>query len=419
MHTRKRNLTPLIAMAVGVIALSGCGGGGGGFGSDTATGGAPASASGPANLNVLIGASNDVELGAVKTATAAWAAKTGNTVTVTPAAKLTEELAKGFAGGTPPDLFYVDPAFVGNYAKAGNLFAYGDQVADVDYLDSLKQTFTYDGKLQCAPKDFSTLALIINEEAWAKAGLSDADVPKTWADLETVATKLTTGDQTGLVFSGEHARIGVFLRQAGGWFVSPDGTTATVNSPENVAALEQVKKMLASGSVKYAKQVDTGWGGEALIKGKAAMVIEGNWIRGALAKDAPNLKAKVVELPTGPKGKGTLMFTNCWGIAAKSKNQAAAIDLVKFLGATDQQLASAKAFGVMPSTTSANEQYATASPADAAFIAGGEYGQGPVNVPGFEPVLADLNSKLEGLAKADVKTLLDAVQKEAEAALKG
>ena len=60
------------------------------------------------------------------------------------------------------------------------------------------------------------------------------------------------------------------------------------------------------------------------------MTIEGNWIAGGM-KDYPDVKYKVVELPAGPPARGTLMFTNCWGIAAKSPNQAAAVDLVKSL----------------------------------------------------------------------------------------
>ena len=54
------------------------------------------------------------------------------------------------------------------------------------------------------------------------------------------------------------------------------------------------------------------------------MTIEGNWIGGALSKDFPDVKYRTVELPAGPKGKGTLQFTNCWGIAADSKNKPAA-----------------------------------------------------------------------------------------------
>lgn len=413
MNHRNRTVLGAAFSASVIVGLTACGGGGFDSTQSQNTG------SGPVTLNVLIGSSGDAETKAVTDAANAWATQTGNKVVVTPAADLAQELGKGFAGGTPPDIFYLDAARVGDYAKAGNLYAYGDQFQSADFIPALNEAFTYDGKLQCAAKDFSTLALVINEDIWAKAGLTDADVPKTWAELEAVAKKLTSGDVTGLVFSGEHARVGVFLRQAGGWYVSEDGKTMTANSPENVAGLTAVKKFLASGSAKYAKAVDSGWGGEALIKGKAAMVIEGNWIRGALSKDAPDLKAKVVELPAGPAGKGTLAFTNCWGIAAKSANQAKAVELVKALTATDQQLAFAKAFGVMPSTTAGSEEYAKQYPDDAAFAAGADYGQGPVNLPGFDPVMAAFNTNLEQLAKLDPKAILDDLQKNGTAAIGG
>ena len=128
-----------------------------------------------------------------------------------------------------------------------------------------------------------------------------------------------------------------------------------------------------------------GWGGEALGKGAAAMTIEGNWIRGALTKDFPNIKSKVVELPAGPAGKGTLLFSNCWGIAAKSAHQSQAVDLVKSLTSVDQQMAFAKAFGVMPSTEEGAKKFAVTYPADAAFAAGGAYAQGPVNNARLRP----------------------------------
>ena len=79
------------------------------------------------------------------------------------------------------------------------------------------QTFTYDGKLYCAPKDYSTLGLVINTDLWAKAGLTDADIPKDWAGLETVAKKLTKGKVTGLVIGNDINRSGAFMVQAGGW----------------------------------------------------------------------------------------------------------------------------------------------------------------------------------------------------------
>jgi multiple sugar transport system substrate-binding protein len=409
-----RNTTlGLVLAATTSLALSACGGGG------FTQGSTAQQSTGPAKLTVLIGSSGDAETTAVKAAAAAWAKKSGNTAEVVVASDLNQQLGQGFAGGTPPDVFYADAGRIGDYAKAGNLYAYGDQVKSAGFLDSLVRTYTYDGKLQCAPKDFSTLALVINTDLWTKAGLTDADIPKDWAGLESVATKLTKGNVTGLVVSGEWARLGVFMRQAGGWVVNPDGSKVTADSPANVAGLAEAQKLLKSGAMKYAKQVDAGWGGEALGKGKAAMTIEGNWIRGALTKDFPTIKAKVVELPTGPGGKGTLVFSNCWGIAAKSKHQAAAVDLVKSLTAVDQQMAFAKAFGVMPSTTEGSTQYAAAFPDDAAFVAGGAYGTGPVNLPGFDPVMSAFNTDLEQLASKDPKTILSSLQKNGDAALKG
>ena len=410
---RNTRLALVATTAAAALTVSACGGG---FDQKSS---AQQNTGGKAKLTILIGSSGDAETSAVKDAAKKWSDKSGNTAEVVVASDLAQQLGQGFAGGTPPDVFYADAGRIGDFAKAGNLYAYGDKVRDAGFLDSLAQTFTYDGKLQCAPKDYSTLALVINTDLWAKAGLTDADIPKDWAGLEAVSKKLTSGNVTGLVISGEWDRIGVFAKQAGGWIVSDDGKTATADTPEMKAGLDEAQKMLKSGSMKYAKQVDAGWGGEAIGKGKAAMTIEGNWIRGALSKDFPNIKAKVVELPAGPAGKGTLVFSNCWGIAAKSKNQAAAVDLVKSMIATDQQLAFAKAFGVMPSTTEGAQKFADTYPDDAAFAKGGEYGQGPVNIPGFDPVKAAFNSNLEQLASKDTKAVLADLQKNTEAAIKG
>ncbi len=412
-----RRTTAVAVLAAGALALAGCGGGG--F-EDSSS--APEQESGAAQLQVMIGSSGDPETKAVEEAVASWAEESGNEVEVIVASDLNQQLGQGFAGGTPPDVFYADAARVGDFAKAGNLLAYGDQIDADRFLPSLVQTFTYDGELQCAPKDYSTLALIINSDLWTKAGLTEADIPKDWAQLEAVATKLTTGNQTGLVIGNDINRSGAFVTQAGGWFVNEDGTEVTADSPEVVAGLEQVKKMMDAGILKF--NTDTspaaGWGGEAFGKGIGAMTIEGNWIRGALKNDFPDVTATVAELPEGPGGKGTLLFSNCWGIAAKSPSQEQAVDLVEHLTSVDQQMAFAEAFGVMPSTVEGAEKFAEAYPEDAAFAAGGEYGQGPVNLPGFEPVVSDFNSKLATIGKGgDVQAALESFQENGTAAVGG
>ena len=342
MKVRSIRLAALAATMSTALALSACSGG---FGSSSATGtqGTP---TGPVKLTLMIGSSGDAETTAVKDATQAWASKTGNSVEVIAASDLGQQLGQGFASSTPPDLFYADASKIGTYAKAGNMYAYGDQVKDAGFVDTLVQTFTYNGTFYCAPKDSSTLALQINTDMWTAAGLTDADIPKDWAGLETVAKKLTQGNVTGLVIGNDINRSGAFMRQAGGWVVSPDGKM-TATDPGNLQGLQEVQKLMQEGVLKFNTDTNpaTGWGGEAFGKGLAAMTIEGNWIAGGM-KDYPNIHYKTVELPGGPAGKGTLMFSNCWGIAAKSPNKAAAVDLVKSLITPEQQMKFADAFGV-------------------------------------------------------------------------
>ena len=147
------------------------------------------------------------------------------------------------------------------------------------------------------------------------------------------------------------------------------------------------------------------------------MTIEGNWIKGAMTNDYPDVGYAVAELPEGPAGKGTLAFTQCWGIAADSDAQAQAVELVDFLTTTDQQLAFADAFGVMPSREAAGGDFESSYPDDAPFIAGGDYGRGPIAAPGMEQVIADLNSQLEDFGGADLASVMEQYDENANAAL--
>ncbi|MBX6386008.1 MAG: extracellular solute-binding protein [Microbispora sp.] len=379
---------------------------------------APAQSSGPADLQILIGSSGDAETNAVKEAAEAWAKKTGSKATVTPAQDLAQQLGQAFAGDNPPDVFYVDASRFADYASVGALEPYADKLSDAsDFYPSLRATFTYNGTFYCAPKDFSTLALVINDDMWAKAGLGEGDVPTTWDQLRAVSEKIKAKGMTPLAVADTRDRIGAFMVQAGGWIVSSDGKQATGDSPENLEALQFVQSLLKDKLAMFPSQLDAGWGGEAFGKGKAVMTIEGNWIKGALKADFPDVKYSVHELPAGPKGKGTLSFTNCWGISAKSKYKQQAIDFVEAMTTVDQQMAFARAFGVMPSRQSAKDAYTKEFPADAPFVDGADYAQGPVNAPKMDSVLADFDTGIQKLASSDPKALLERLQKNTEAAL--
>jgi multiple sugar transport system substrate-binding protein len=392
------------AVAIGAVAvLAGCAGGGG-------------DASGGNELTILIGSSGDAETQAVQAAADAWAEDNDATVEVVAASDLTQQLSQGFAGGDAPDLFYMSWDQFATYAQNGYLDPYAADLPNAgDFYGNLVDTFTYDDTFTCAPKDFSTLGLIINTDLWAAAGLTDADIPTDWASLESAATRLTSGDTVGLSFGLEYARLGVFMNQAGGQLV--DGDTVTADSPENLEGLQYVQRLHDAGVLKWPSEIDAGWGGEALGAGKAAMVIEGPWIKG-IQGDFPDTNYQAYELPAGPGGQSTFTFTNCWGIPADGGDtRDLAVSLVEYLTSDEQQLEFADAFGVIPSTEAAAATYAENYPENASFVAGADYAVSPVNFAGSAAVITDFNSQLSGLVGGDAQAILSSLQEDLQAAL--
>ena len=409
--SRHRALGLAAVPALG-LGLAACGGSG--FEDDPGAGGSDAGSG--EGLTVLIGSSGDAETTAVTEAVAAWSEQSGTAAEVIAASDLNQQLSQGFASGSPADVFYLSTDALAGYASNGSLAPYGDDVENTgDFYPNLIEAFTLDGHQYGLPKDVSTLALLINTQLWEAAGLTEADVPTDWDQLADVAQRATGDGVAGLTMSTEYQRIGAFMAAAGGALVTDD--VATADSPENVEALEYVQSLLEAGSLQFAPDLGAGWGGEAFGNGSAVMVIEGNWITGALANDYPDLEYQVVELPAGPGGQGTLQFTNAWGMAADSPHQEAALDLITFLTSAEQQMTFARAFGPMPSVAAASEEWSQEFPEMVAFLDGVEYAQNPPAQAGTADVIADLNAQLETLASGDAQAILASVQTNLEAVL--
>jgi multiple sugar transport system substrate-binding protein len=384
------------------------------------------------SLNFMIASSGTAETNADRAAAAAWGKLTGNKVTVINSSNLTLQLTEGFAGGSPPDVFYGETPLFESLAKQGQLLDSGTLIASPSsFFPSLVNAYTYNHTFYCVPKDSSTLAVEINTADWKAAGLTNADLPTTWAKLAYDAKVLTKGKTAGLVISDTLDRLGAFFAEAGGSYMNAARTGFTFNSPQNLQALTYIAGLAKSGYLKFPEQVDATWGGEALGDGSAAMTVEGNWIIGAMQSTYPKVSYEVVPMPAGPGGKhGTLVFTNCWGIAATSKYTAAAVSFVKYLASPAQQLRFANAFGVMPSRPSVATQWAaehttqvasgpTGTPNVSAFVQGDSYAMPQVATIGFPTVQNAFDSQILGLANgsSNPKQMLQALQTNAEALL--
>jgi multiple sugar transport system substrate-binding protein len=383
-----KRLSALVACSLAFLAACGDSGNSGTTGAETG-----------AKLTMYAFSSSPAEDAVLRKAIDDYNKKGRNTVELKVLPEYDTALTTALSGGEPPDVFYVNDNKLPDFGKNGVLEPIGDKVDNPgDFYDTLKQSFTYKGTYYCAPKDFSTLQLVYNTDDFAAAGLKP---PTTWDELTAAAKALTKPGHPGLVMNPEFYRWGVFMAQAGAWPTNDDITKMTMDTAEMRAALTYVSENHKAGNFGTPASTGTGWGGEALGKGKTSMTIEGNWIVGAMKNDFPTVKYAVAELPAGPKGKGTMSFSVCYGVAKAGKNKAAALDFVKFLTSPEEQLAVTKEFPVMPSRKSLAEQWLAGKPELKAFVSGAGYARKSVFVPGFSTVIDTFNDGIQGLAKGN------------------
>ncbi len=234
------------------------------------------------------------------------------------------KLQTALAGGSPPDIFYIDSFKLPDLVAANAVAPIGDQLTNPDdFYPSMREAFTIDGTFYCPPKDFSTLGLEYNTDLFDAAGLEYPTAEWTWDDLRAAAEALTDKDAgvVGLTINPDFARWIAFLYQSGGEVANADFTAMGLNSPEALAAMEFYVGLVRDGYAAPASDLDSGWPGEAFGKGLAAMTVEGNWIVPFLKDQFPDVKYGIVELPAGPAGKATMAFTVCYGVPANGAKQ--------------------------------------------------------------------------------------------------
>ena len=353
---------------------------------------------------------------ALSKAVEAFTKETKVEVDVKPVSDVSQELARGITAEPSIDVVVLNPAQLSSYA--GALHSWDKGAAAVkDANPALLTSATRQDKIAAAPRDVSTLALYVNTSLWSAAGLSESDYPTTWEQLDQVAAKLTSGGVVGLTLDASYARVGAFLIQGGGGLTSADGTKATASSEGSVAGLTQVKTLLSSGSAGWGADLPAGSAADAFGQGQAAMVIETEALTKTLADTYSGISYKVVELPAGSGGKGTLQFPTFYGVVEASKHKADAIKLVEYLTAAERQVALATAASTVPAGKPAGETWKGKHADQAAFLAGVEYSQAVPSAAGVSDVIATFDNELPGLAGGDPAGILGSAQVNLQAIL--
>ena len=257
--------------------------------------------------------------------------------------KFQDKLKAQMAGGTAPDVFYVDDQLMNAFASSGQLLALDDYMSQAgvsrdDFIPALLTIFTQDGKTYGLPKDWGTLGLIYLPEVFQAAGVDEPTDSWTWDDLRAAAKKIADGGTYGgFCMGADWARFAPFVFSNGGSFASDDFKTATLDTPEVKDMATVVGDMYKDKSLVNPADVGASWCGEAIGKKLVGLTTEGGWMVNFMKQNYPDVEWKAVQIPNGPKTRADVIFTNAIGVNAATKYPNAAAAFAIFVTGKENQ----------------------------------------------------------------------------------
>jgi len=278
----------------------------------------------------------------------------------------------------------------------------------------LADAFVWEGQRYCLPREVRTLALLYNQAQFAKAALQP---PRTWDEMRTAAeaiTDLNTGS-FGLILAPDLSRWLPFLYQAGGALVDVNHQVV-IDSPAAAAAIDFPLTLFRDNFAGQPAESNSSWAGEVIGKGKGGMAFEGNWVAPYLAAEFPNFAYGIAPLPSGPGGRGTVAFTSCYALSARSANPDDAFALAAWLTAPEMQREWLSDGAWMPTRLSLRDEWLAAFPTLSPFLTGLDDARVWQFPPGYSRFLESFNREMLALLAADVEAadFLTSMQKAGE-----
>lgn len=263
------------------------------------------------------------------------------------------------AGGDPPDLAGLWQANLYSFADRDALLpldefirAEGDSPAhwQARYVPVYADMVEYRDRIWAVPTTPSVVALHWNKRTFRDAGLDPDRPPRTLAELDAFAEKLTRRDPR----TGRIERLG-FLPQEPGWFAwaypawfggeyVADDEICLRARPENRAAYEWVAGYTARYGLDNIRAFAAGFGGFAspqnpFFDGKVAMVFQGVWLNNFIRQFAPGMDYGVAAWPATAPGHDdfTVAEADVLAIPRGAKHPREAWEFIKFVSFVNHQ----------------------------------------------------------------------------------
>jgi len=220
------------------------------------------------------------------------------------------------------------------------------------WYDTPIKVMTYKGKLMAMPGDFMSMVLIYNREMFRAAGLNPDRPPRNWTEFLDYARRLTRDtdgdgriDQWGFSIPasknpGLPLRITPVVWSFGADFITPDGRSSALNTPEFRAAFTYIVELATVHKVVPPGVTTFGPGDvrTQMASGKVAMKIGSGWSYPIINDLNPKLNAyATLEAAPVPVGKVpiTAAWQSGWIMSPFTRHPEAAWKFIKFLSSKE------------------------------------------------------------------------------------
>jgi ABC-type glycerol-3-phosphate transport system substrate-binding protein len=271
-----------------------------------------------------------------------------------------QKLLSAIGSGRGPDVFYMNPDMVSQFAISGAIVPIDDFVTDEDTAKFNPGTLIpWDGKLYALPILQNSVVYIYNTDLAKELGLDPEKLPTNIEELEQWAQTAKEHDVYFSTWSGNTATSGLtsLIWEFGGEIYDEDGNVV-IDSPETVAAMTFLKKMYDEGWIPpdsittgSEEQTDLFRNGKAL-----AILMDGNSFYGSRDTYVNNFNWAFGPV-ISDKRQVTSGTVGSYAVSSKASDPAMAVEWIKYVTDTDNAVKLDKTVGYLPPLKDAASHY--------------------------------------------------------------
>lgn len=289
-------------------------------------------------------------------------------VTQVPSDQFDAKLLTAIAAGTVPDVVRLYSQSQASLMATGAFAAVPEGLVNPDdFFPTVYGTNVKDGVTYGVPMDAYATLFQYRKDLVEQAGLT---APTTWDELKAFGHAMKEQGSTwafGMdvgydIYTAQG--LNEYVHQNGGSFLNEDGTAWTINSPENVEALEFWGSFFSEGLASpdgplFLDTVPWFTSGDIVAKDIGPWMEQ--FLVNANGREWVDASLATAPVPAGPAGSFSALGSGSLAVLEDSRNPDAAWKFVRHMAQPETQIGWYKVFGALPAVQAAWDDPSIAS----------------------------------------------------------